>query len=35
MKQVNSENRNQMADETPDYILRLATTSILVLLKER
>jgi len=35
IKQVKSENRNRMADETPDHILRLATTKIWVLLKVR
>jgi len=35
MKQVNSKNRNRMADETPEHSLRLATTNILVLSKDR
>jgi len=35
LKQVKGKNRNRMADETPDHSLRLASTNILVLLKER
>ena len=35
MKQVKSENRNRMADETPDHSLRIATNDTFVLLKER